>query len=260
VADTKFSDATTIDAVADADEFGIADASAPTAVVNATALQLKTYVNTAPIWAGGTAAAGTWPKFTPGTLFTTPEAGAIELDADVFYGTTDAGNRGVIPVKHFIRCDSARTLPNDTNENAIFNSPTNGRITLETGLYFFEGVISISAMSATTGNARIDIRGAGTATMAAWCWWSNAAESTTTPGTDQAAVFVAEDSSASIATAGTGTVLGIHIKGSVEVTAAGTVIPSIDLVTAAAAIVAIGSYIEFERRGSTSVVSVGQWD
>jgi hypothetical protein len=38
-------------------------------------------------------------------------------------------------------------------------------------------------------------------------------------------------------------------------------IPSITIVTAVAnQILAIGSYMMFERIGSTSVVSVGQWD
>lgn len=44
MADTKISDAANIDAVADADEFPIADASAATAIVSATAAQIATYV------------------------------------------------------------------------------------------------------------------------------------------------------------------------------------------------------------------------
>ena len=109
----------------------------------------------------GSASAGSWPQLTAGSLLTTAEVGALELDATNLYGTTDAGNRGYIGIYHFIRADGTRTLPNDTNENAIFNSPANGRITLETGVYRFQAQIFVTAMSATTGNALIDWLGAG---------------------------------------------------------------------------------------------------
>jgi hypothetical protein len=61
-------------------------------------------------------------------------------------------------------------------------------------------------------------------------------------------------------TAGTGAAMWFVGKGSFTVTGAGTLIPSIDQVTAAAAVVKIGSYFSCERIGSTSVVSIGQWD
>ena len=60
--------------------------------------------------------------------------------------------------------------------------------------------------------------------------------------------------------AGTGTGLNVWASGTFEVTGAGTLIPSIDQVTAAAAVVGIGSYFQCYRVGSTSVASVGQWD
>lgn len=194
-------------------------------------------------------------------LAATAAIGSIEVDANCFYGTTDAANRGYIPVRHFIRCDSARTLPNDANENPIFNSPANGTITLETGCYVFEALIRITGMSATSGNALIDILGAGTATAAAWNWYYTGVDATdpAVPIAFQSGIRVTQDSAASIVTAGTGTGLGLWIRGTCEITVAGTLIPSIDLVTATAGSVGIGSYFMIERVGSTSVVSVGQW-
>jgi hypothetical protein len=232
-----------------------------TADTYATALEIKTHGNTAPVFAAGTASADTWPKLTAGTLLTTAEAGALELDTNCLYGTTDAGNRGYIPVRHFIRADATRTLPNDTNENAIFNSPTNGRLTLETGTYLFHGLISVNTMSATSGNASIDILGAGTATCAAWLWHAVGVDgNTATTANQTGSTIITQQSPASIVSAGTGTSMQVRLYGTFEVTGAGTIIPSIDLVTAAAAVVAIGSHLAFERIGSTSVVSVGQWD
>jgi len=208
----------------------------------------------------GSASAGTWPVLGSGTLLTTPEAGALERDATNLYGTTDAGNRGYIPVRHFIRCNATRTLPNDTNLNAIFNSPANGRITLEVGTYRFEMLGIITAMSATSGSALFNILGAGTATVGAWMWKLMGIDNST-PGTslDDDAQYLAVAASAVI-TAGTGTALRFSGWGTFEVTAAGTLIPSVDQVTAAAAVVSIGSYFMCERMGTENVVSVGQWD
>jgi len=258
MADTKISALTAVSTPAGTDEFGVNQGGTSK---KETLDQIKTYGNTAPVWAAGTASANTWPKFTPGTLLTTPEDGALEMDADCLYGTTDAGNRGQIPLRHFIRCDSARTLPNDTNVNPIFNSPANGTLTLETGTYLFEALLLITGMSATSGNALINIRGAGSATIAAWLWLAQGLDATAagTIADDDSAYLTAEASAASVVAAAVNTVLRLHLRGTFEVTAAGTLIPSIDLVTAAAASVAIGSFFMCERIGNTSVASVGQW-
>ena len=260
MADTKISAATNNGAVASTDELATNKAGAS----NRTAASaIKTFVTNAPVFAAGTASANTWPKFTSGTVLTTPEVGVIELDTTNFYGTTDAGNQGYLPVRHFIRADATRTLPNNTNLNPIFNSPTNGRITLETGLYMFEGIFIVTGMSATSGNALVNIRGAGTATMAAWMWVLNGLDTTgsTVIADDDAVYSVTEATAASAVAVAVNTVMRFWIKGTVEVTGAGTVIPSIQLVTAtAAAIVSIGSYFMIERMGSTTVVSIGQWD
>lgn len=209
----------------------------------------------------GSATAGSWPIFGSGTLLTTPEAGAVERDANCFYATTDAGNRGYLPVRHFIRCNATRTLPNDTNENAIFNSPTNGRLTLETGTYLFEMVVGITSMSATSGNALLDVLGAGTATINDWLYAVIGKDGTlVSVNAVLGTMPVIQSTPASMFTAGTGAEMWFTAKGSFTVTVAGTLIPSIDQVTAAAAVVAIGSYFMCERIGDTGVVSVGQWD
>lgn len=197
-----------------------------------------------------------------GTLKTTPADGDIEMDANCLYACTDAGNRGYIPVRHLIRCNATRTLPNDTNLNAIFNSPANGRLTLETGTYFFSALILITSMSGTSGNALFNILGAGTATVGAWLWYTAGLDNTTpaTVSADLSAYYTTNATAASVVTAGTGTALRLNFQGTFEVTVAGTLIPSIDLVTGAAGVVAIGSYFMCERIGSDALVSIGQWD
>jgi hypothetical protein len=258
VADAKISALAAAAAALGTHEFAVNEAGASKKVTSA---QVKTLVNTAPAFAAGSATAGSWPTFASGTLLTTPEDGALEFDADCFYATTDAGNRGVVAVRHIIRADATRTFSSVTTSQAIFTSPTNGRLTLETGTYIVEGVLLVTAMSATSGNALVNLVGAGTATAAAWCWISLGMDSPA--GTVLAGGGVGSISSSSgapVVPATTGTAMTVLIRGSFEVTAAGTIIPSLSLTTAAAAALQIGSYLTFERIGSVSMVSVGQWD
>jgi hypothetical protein len=260
MADTKYSDATLVTTPTGALEWGVNEAGSSKRV---TAAQLKTLINDAPVFAAGSATANTKPKLTAGTLLTTPEAGALELDSTNLYGCTDAGNRGYIPIRHFIRANATRTLPNNTNENAIFNSPANGRLTLEAGTYLFEGIIRVSSMSGTSGNALIDILGAGTATAGAWLWWYSGIDNTdpSVAAAHQGAFRVTQDSQAApMVAATTGTAMALVIQGTFEITVAGTIIPSIDLQTAVAAVISVGSYLVFERIGDANAVSVGQWD
>src|SRR6187549_3756612 len=127
MADLKISAATDNATVAGTDEFATNKAGASQRTA---ASAIKTFVNTDPDFPAGSASAGTWPNLQSGTLLTAAEAGAIERDTDCFYLTPDTGNRGVVPTLHVIRCNVPKTLPNDTNENAIFDSPANGRLTL----------------------------------------------------------------------------------------------------------------------------------
>lgn len=260
MADTAISALTAASTLTGTEEIPLSDGTATTKA--ATTAQIKDFVENAPVFAAGSASAGTWPVFTAGTVMTTPEDGAIEFDGNNFFATTDAGNRGYIPVRHFIRADATRTFTSNTTEQAIFTNPTNGRLTLETGTYLFEGVINVGTLSATSGNAAIDILGAGTATIGAWLWHAVGVDgNTATAATQTGSTTVTQQSAASIVTAGTGTVMTVNLRGTFEVTGAGTIIPSLTMVTASASVVAIGSYILFERMsGSTSAVSLGQWD
>jgi hypothetical protein len=195
-----------------------------------------------------------------GTLMTTPSDGAVEMDATNMYGTTDVGNRGYIPLVHYIRADTTRTFTSNTSSQTIFNSPANGRITLETGTYRFQAHLQFAAMSATSGNRSINILGAGTATIGTVAWIAVGMDSDGTPGAGSVGFNAAVGSPASVVTAAIATGLGVLLNGSFEVTVAGTMIPSTAMVTAAASTLTPGSYWEIWRTGTTSVVSVGQWD
>lgn len=193
-------------------------------------------------------------------LRTAPAAGDIERDGNCVYMTTDAGNRGVNLIEHFIRAASARTLTSTTSAQALFDSPANGALTLETGTYFFEGLFSLTAMSGTSGNAMFSLLGAGTATLTNVLYNIMGIDNVVNAaGTQTGSTVVQSNSPASAVTATTQTQMQANLRGTFEVTAAGTIIPSIALVTAAVAQLRAGSYFRFRRVGAMGVVSVGQW-
>lgn len=195
-----------------------------------------------------------------GSLMTTPDDGILEMDGNALYGCTDAGNRGVIPIEYLIRQDATYTLTSQTAAQKLFNASTNGTLTLETGTYLFEGLVALTAMSATSGNLTFSL--AGTATLGSILWFGYGRDAAADAATGTLAGSYSVDATlvaAPLFTAGTGTTAFAHIKGTFEITAGGTIIPSIALQTAAAAVVSIGSYFKCNRIGSTSLTTIGEW-
>jgi len=258
MADTKISGLSAVSSVTATQEFAVNDASTSK---KATGAQIKTFANTAPAFAAGSASAGSWPTLASGTVLTTAEAGAVEYDGNAFYLTTDAGNRGVAPALNIIRADSTRTFTSNTNQQAIFNSPSNGTLTLETGTYLFEALISMDTMSGTSGNGKFSLNSGGTATLGSILYQTYGQDNSldTLGAMSGVSETTATQAATNIATAGTATVLTFTVKGTFEVTGAGTIIPSFAQTTAAAAVIKIGSYFYCYRVGSTSLASVGQW-
>lgn len=210
--------------------------------------------------AGGTGDAPL--KFQSGTNLTTAEDGALEFDGTNLFGTSDDGNRGYIPLRHFIILNADYVLTSTTSEQKLFNSTANGRLTLETGSYKFDCLFIVTGMSTTSGNAAFDLLGAGGATITAPVFHAvgidNGVPSNT--GNHNGVFSQNAQSAASIATAGAGAGMATSIRGVFQITGAGTIQPAITLVTAAAATVQRGSYCFFDRIGASGVTSLGQWD
>ena len=200
----------------------------------------------------------------PGTSMTTPTDGAFEMDADVLYFTHDVGNRGVVINSQLIRADTTRTFTSNTSQQAIFTTPANGTLTLETGTYMFKGLIAMSAMSATSGNGKFSLIGAGTATLGSVLWQAVGADNTAISETTGGAAgssfhIIATQTATNIVTTSTSVELCFVVEGTFEVTVAGTIIPSFAQTTAAAAVISVGSYFQTNRVGSTTLTSIGQW-
>jgi hypothetical protein len=202
-------------------------------------------------------------QFNPASaaLETTPSAGALEVDANgLAYYSHDNGARGVIDATQFISLTSTYTLTSQTAAQKAFNSTTNGAINVKAGTsYFFEGLISLTAMSATSGSFGFALGGTATLTSVSWTSNSVKATATATAATNQM-TFNTLASNTTVATASTGTVGYMFVKGIVRINATGTLIPSISLTRAAAAVVGINSYFRIVPIGTDIITNVGNWN
>lgn len=203
-------------------------------------------------------------KFQSGTNLTTAADGAMEFDGQALFFSPDASDRRIVPAIAITRLHAAYTLTSNTNVQKMFNASANGALTLPTGSYIFECVVGIDTMSATSGNAALSIIGAGGATVTNTLQvvvGIDGAKATAgaAAGASWSATNDAPAANTSVVTAGTATEMAVMWKGSFEVTASGTIIPSVDLITANAAVVKIGSYFMCWRMGSATDVTQGNW-
>lgn len=158
-----------------------------------------------------------------------------------------------------IRQHAAYTLSSTASAQHIFNGSTSGAVTLPVGAYFFEGLVSLSGMSVTSGNAAFSIE-PGTGTVTNFLIYATAVESGVNAiAAWQGSVANSKIAPANMATAAIGTDMQFKVSGSFEVTAAGTVIPSVTLANAASAAVRIGSYFTCWRMGADTDVTFGNW-
>lgn len=186
---------------------------------------------------------------------------AISDDGEISTMIDSGSCEGIVLADHWVRLSSDYGIANSASEQKIFNATANGALTLPSGTYFFECVLYLTSMSATSGNAAFDVLGAGTATLSSILYHAIGIDSTTPlSAAAQTGSFTASQQSvASVVTAGTGTGAGTSIRGTFTVTAGGTIIPSITLVTAAAAIVKAGSFFRCRRVGADSDNFRGNW-
>lgn len=252
MADTKISGLTAASTL-DGTELYPADQGGNSRKVSGTQIQ-------AMVLRAGTATAGSWPVLGSGTVLTSPVAGTIEFDGTSWYFTPAASSRAVACTEYFICLSATHTLTSTTSAQAIFDSVAAGTLTLPTGLYFFDCLLSLSAMSSTTGNAKFDVLGAGTATVGSVLYYAVGIDGATGAAANQTgSTSVTVGSPASIVSGGTGTAMQVSIRGTFRVTVSGTIIPSIALVTAATAVVAVGSYFRCRIAGGSGATNVGNW-
>jgi hypothetical protein len=198
--------------------------------------------------------------FAAGTNTTSAIAGAVEYDGSVFYSSVATSTRGTIPSEQTILLNTAYTLTSQTAAQKLFNASTNGAVTLPVGTYQFECFYSLSSMSASSGSFGFALGGAGTFTQQ---WRSIAQKGTGTLATATTAVSTfSTAANTTLTTTSSNTVGYAWIKGIINVTVAGTVIPQVSLGVAAAAVVGVGSYFKvspLSGTNSTTNIAIGNW-
>ena len=153
------------------------------------------------------------------------------------------------------------TLTSATTVQKLFNWSTNGALSLAAGTYRFSCSLLLTSLSTTSGSAKFDLKGAGSAVVGKMSMQDFGSRGTVAVGGVTALSGTASDvpaSGAVLATAGASAALRASIHGTFEVTAAGTIIPSIALDVAAAAVVVAGSYFECIYIGPAAALG-GSW-
>ena len=202
--------------------------------------------------------------FTTGGLpNTTPVAGGLQLDGSGFLNYTHVGGIsevGVVEATQMTSLTSAYTLTSQTAAQKAFNASTNGQLTVAgSTTYYFEGLISLSSMSATSGSFGFAL--GGTATLTSVQWHSSAVKAgTLTTATAPQMTFNTTAANTTVATASTATTGYMFVKGIVRVNASGTLIPQVSLGVAAAAVVGVNSYFKLIPVGAGITTNIGPWN
>jgi hypothetical protein len=190
----------------------------------------------------------------------TASAGLVEYDGLAFYNSIAASTRGVMPSEQYVILDTPYTLTSQTAAQKLFNASTNGAVTLPVGTYQFECLFSLTGLSITSGSYGFAMV-AGTAVVGSQAWHSYAIKTSS--------FAVPANSQLTFNTAANITLTGLNtstnatalIRGTIKITTAGTIIPSVSLGIASAAVVGANSYFKISPVSKTNAanITVGNW-
>jgi len=166
------------------------------------------------------------------------------------------------PATYYLMQTNDYTLTNTGSQQKAFNQVTNGTLTLAAGTYEFDCFLYLTNMSsAASNNLTFNVVGAGTAVTDRWGHHSTGLDNNSPLSTlargGSASVTAATQTN--IVNGGTGTGMVSITQGMFRVSTAGTIIPSVTLQTAAAAVVKAGSWFRVRLVGSSTESYVGAW-
>jgi hypothetical protein len=258
MADTKISALSAVATPASTDEIAVNQGAVSK---KATWAQLKTFVNTAPVFAAGSTTANTHPEFTSGSLLTTAEAGAMEFVAPVLYASPANSCRASWPATMWASNTADFTMGNVATAQPWL-AAANDTLTLPGGnaTYFFEMLYAVEAMGATTRTTGMLF--GGTATISAIRYkaliQTGAANALgTTQSTKMCAAATIQILNATATTAAE----YITASGIIRVTTTGTLIPQIQWSAnpTGTILCKAGSYFRIWAAGTDSAAAVGNW-
>ena len=180
-------------------------------------------------------------------------------------GVISTGSGGVVTSEKFLASTATYTLTSTTASQRLFNvgsiGGNPGAISVNASkTYFFECMFRISSMSSTSGGLNFNLLGAGTAGIDTVAYTTNGCDTSsptvtfTTSGAYHPTVV-----SGPIVDESGGTQIWVQIKGIFRTTSTGgTIIPSVQLKTAAAAIVQNNAFFKLYEVGSSTANYEGQ--
>ena len=201
--------------------------------------------------------------FTPtsAVLKTTPIAGDTEVSSDgKLYYTHNTSERGVIDAFQFFKPNAIILLVSQTAVQPIFNTITNGAVTLKSATnYYFECYLYITGMSTTSGSFGFAIAGTATFSNISWNSIGSKAATLTTAAAPSVTHNISAANNATLVTASTAAAGWVLIKGRCRILAGGTFIPQISLGIAAAASINQQSYFKITAISDNLTDYIGNW-
>lgn len=193
-------------------------------------------------------------------------ASRLAVGASGYHLAVNSAGTGLewLPHIYWVRANSNLNLPNDTNLNPLFagaSGLTAGSVTLPTGSYSYSGLIYITSMSTSIGNALISLIGAGTATMANAVIHAVGIDGSNpqNAGNQNGTITLGTATGSAVVAATSSGTLAISISGGFRITSSGSVIPSVQQANASAAVLQAGSRMEINYLGPHSVDHQGGW-
>jgi hypothetical protein len=156
---------------------------------------------------------------------------------------------------------AARTLTSTTSMQPLFESGHDEIAVEASTTYLVDGLIAITGMSTASGNLAFSLLGAGTATLLGgridFIGAEGSFETTGAARIGSLSASNADSLTPNLLNPSTATQTYFRLTGKIRTNAAGTVIPSVALQTAAAAVLDAECYIELRKLGPNSQISVG---
>ncbi len=176
-------------------------------------------------------------------------------DTRTFHGYLQA-QRNLITMVQFMSLLATYALTSQQAAQKAFNTPANGAFNVKADTtYEFEGFISLSAMSGSSGGFGFAFLGTATLDSIEWDSVANKAVLATAAAPQSTANVTAANTV--LVTLTTATVGWMRIKGMLRTNAAGTLIPAVSLGVAAAAVVGVNSFFKISPIGSDQITSYG---
>lgn len=204
---------------------------------------------------------------TPATTIWTNQAGATivippnssrTLVSDGTYWYVDGPLDGLALGEQLITQNAPYTLTSQTAVQPIFNTGA-GFVAILPGNYFFEGLVTLSSLSATSGAFGFAL-GAYYGLTIAGCAWDSVGNKAalSTAATPQATCNTAAANTA-VVSATTGTDGWMRVRGKIRASTNGALRPEVSLGVAAAAVVGADSYFRLWTAGLAATTTVGAW-